>query len=257
MEEMENTGVNESVAAEQTDTTQAVDNIQQTQENTGVESKPDAGANEKVERAFAARLKEATEKAKQEARDEYIASQGYEWNGKPITTEAEYTQALKEKEIYDKYQAQGLPDEVVNELVESKKFREQFEADKQTKAEQERKTAEYNEFFEYFRNEHGRDFNSVTDIIPPEVWEMTQKGKTLTDAYTYHHAAQLKAKIAEYEAKLQAQQTNQNNAASSPGSVTGNGNAKDTILTPEMIENMSTSELSQRWGEVKKVMGMK
>jgi hypothetical protein len=63
----------------------------------------------------------AVERAKQESiqagRDAWIAEQGYEWNGKPITTEAEYKQALQEKEVYDRYQAQGLPEDVIQKLA--------------------------------------------------------------------------------------------------------------------------------------------
>ena len=41
----------------------------------------------------------AVERARQEARDSWIADQGYEWKGKPIKTEAEYQSALKEQEL--------------------------------------------------------------------------------------------------------------------------------------------------------------
>jgi hypothetical protein len=186
----------------------------------------------------------AIEKARQEARDSYIADQGYMWNDKPITTETEYKQALKEKEIYDKYQAQGLPDEVVQELVESKKFREQFESERKTKAEQDKKNAEYQEFFEYFKGENGRDFNSATDTISQDVWDLVNKGKTLTDAYAYNINKQLKAKIAEFEGKLKAQETNQANAGSSPGSVTGNGGTKGDFISKEVYE---TNKGNQQW----------
>jgi hypothetical protein len=180
----------------------------------------------------------------QAARDAYIAEQGYIWNDKPIKTESEYKQALKEKEIYEKYQQQGLPEEVINELVESKKDREERKAEKQSQAEKERKNAEYAEFFEYFKSENGREFNASTDTIPDEVWELTGKGKTLTDAYAIHHTKELKAKIAEYESKLQAQETNSLNASSSPGSVTGNGSAKGDYISFETFE---ANKGDQRW----------
>lgn len=199
----------------------------------------------------------AVERARQESRDSYIAEQGYVWNDKPITTEAEYKQALKEQELYQKYQEQGLPDEVINELLESKKFRQQFESERQTKSDQEKKNSEYTEFFEYFKQENGRDFNSVTDSIPQEVWDMTAKGKTLTDAYTYHTNKQLKTKVAEYEAKLKANETNLSNASSSTGSVTGNGNNTSVTLTPEIINSMTDKERMARWSEIKKVLNMK
>lgn len=181
-------------------------------------------------------IEKAKAEAAQQARDAYIASQGYVWNDKPITTEAEYNQAMKEKEIWEKYQSQGLPDEVVQELVESKKFREQFESEKKSKAEQEKKNAEYQEFFEYFKAENGRDFNSATDTIPQDVWDLVAKGKTLTDAYTYNLNKQLKAKIAELESKQKAIETNRENANSTPGSVTGNGTTTVDFISFETFE---------------------
>jgi hypothetical protein len=178
----------------------------------------------------------SVERAKQEARDAYIAEQGYVWNDKPITTEAEYKQALKEQEIYEKYQAQGLPEEVIAELVESKRFREETKAEKQTKAEQAKREAESLEFLKYFKEENGREFDTEKDTIPDEVIELANKGKTLADAYAYHANKQLKAKLAEMEAKINAQQTNSANAASSPGSVTGNGNNGADFISFEVFE---------------------
>lgn len=187
----------------------------------------------------------AVERARQEALDEYIAGQGYEWNGKKITTKAEYDQALKEKEIYDKYQAQGLPEEVIQKLAKVDQIESVLETEKRTRAEQEKKNAEYAEFFEYFKAENGRDFNSATDTIPQEVWDMAAKGKTLTDAYAYYANKQLKAKIAEYEAKLKAQETNQQNASSSPGSVTGNGSTQNNDFVS--FEAFEANKHDQRW----------
>lgn len=165
----------------------------------------------------------AVEKAKQEALDEYIAGFGYEWNGKPIKTKAEYDQALREKEIYDKYKEQGLPEEVIEKLAKVDQIEAKMNTEERTKAQQEKQQAEYKEFFNYFKAEHGRDFDAEKDVIPQEVWQMREKGKTLTDAYTYYDNFNLKKKLAEYETKLKAQETNQANAASSTGSVTGNG----------------------------------
>ena len=84
-----------------------------------------------------------TKKAAQAARDALIAENGYSWNGKPITTEAEYKQALREQELTEQYKAKDLPDDVIQELVESKKFREQYESEKQTTAQKDKQEAEF------------------------------------------------------------------------------------------------------------------
>lgn len=181
--------------------------------------------------------------AETKARDKTIADMGMEWNGQPITTYDQYVKAKAESEqnereqaIREEYEAKGLPDELIEELVESKRDREERKAEKATRAEEAKKQAEYADFFEYFKQENERDFNSATDTITQDVWDLVAKGKTLTDAYTYNVNKQLKAKIAEYESKLKAQETNQVNAGSSTGSVTGNGSAGPDHISFESFE---------------------
>ena len=72
----------------------------------------------------------AVERARQEARDSWIAEQGYEWKGKRITTEAEYKEALREKQLEDEIAQKyaHLPEDVRQELAENRKFRERYEA---------------------------------------------------------------------------------------------------------------------------------
>lgn len=210
---------------------------------------------------FAHRLKEETSKAAQSARDALIAEQGYEWNGKPITTEADYKQALKEVEMKKQLSSDNLPDEVVNELVESKKFRQQYEAEQESKRSEKAKQKDQIDFLDYFKTKNGRDFDSSKDNIPAEVWEENSKGTSLKKAYSDHYK---ETRIKELEAELETvkkgekvKQANEENASTATGSVTGNGNSTDNPLTPEMIETMSPSELAKRWQEVKKVMKMK
>lgn len=209
------------------------------------DNKPAQTAEENAK--FAAIRREAEAKA----RDKTIADMGMEWNGQPITTYEQYMNAKAESErlqmeqrIREEYEAKGLPDELIEELIESKKDREERKKEKEEKAEQERKNAEYAEFFEYFKAENGRDFNSATDVIDQEVWDMVDKGKSLTDAYAYNVNKQLKAKIAEFENKLKALETNQANAESSTGSLTGNGSTGGDHISFEMFE---ANKHDQRW----------
>ena len=210
--------------------------------------------------AFAHRLKEETARIKQAERDAYVAEMGYVWNGKPITTEAEHRKAIAESEEQEHRAAlaeKGIDPSVFDEYINNNPtVKESREIIAQQKAQQKRND-EYGEFLEYFKVENGRDFNSAIDQISPEVWEMTTKGKSLTDAFAFSTTKVLKAKIAEYEARFKAQETNAANAGSSPGSVTGNGAIKDTTLTPEMIDSMTDQQRMARWPEIKKVLGMK
>jgi predicted Zn-dependent protease len=188
-------------------------------------------------------IEKAKSEAHQAARDAYIAEQGYEWNGKPITTEADYKQALKEQEIYQKLQAQSLPEEVIQEIIEGRKFREELTQEKQTVAQRQKQEAEYKEFFDYFAAENGRSFDPAKDSIPEEVWLATNKGKTLLDAYQANEAKAYKAKIKELEAQINTNKVNEANASTSTGSVTGQGTGTDFISA----ETFSANKHDQGW----------
>lgn len=165
----------------------------------------------------------AVERARQEARDAVIAEQGYEWNGKAITSEAEYKQALQEQEWMQQYQNQNLPEEVVQELIEGRKFREQSQAERQEKAQQEQQTAEFRDFFNYFRELNGRDYVHDKDQIPQEVWEAQAQGVPLKYAYLEHHSKQLKT-------QLQTVKKNEENTLKAPvGSLSAHGSTETAV----------------------------
>ena len=197
--------------------------------------------------AFAHRLKEETARASQIARDAFISEQGYEWNGKPITTEREYREALREQEIRNTLSGQELPEEVVNELVESRKFREEAKAERQTKEQQEAQQKDYISFTEAYPDVKPEE-------IPVDVWESVNKGKSLVDAYQGHENKALKAKIAEFEAKLKAQETNTRNAESSPGSVTGNGNNVNQYFTADQVKAMTPAQVKHHYSSIEESM---
>lgn len=160
----------------------------------------------------------AVERAKQEARDAYIAEQGHEWNGKKITTEAEYKQAIMERDLMQKYQDQGLPDEVVQELVENRKFREQYQSSQQEAETKQKQKADFDAFLEAFP---GVDPTS----IKPETWEKVNSGVPLKYAYMEQERAELLTK-----AKVQEQnQANQQKAIVRGVSDHGAG---DTAIDP-------------------------
>ena len=206
----------------------------------------------------------AVERAKQEAKDEYIAEQyaGQLWKGKPITTQSELKQALKEQEAEESFREKysHLDEDVIQELLAGKQFREKFEQkenetlkEQQERQRQEKEQAEQyqdqQEFLKMFKDENTRAWEE-TDSLPPEVIESLKQGKNLADSYTKYLASS-------YKQKLTAQEVNTKNANSSTGSVTGNGNGKDSTLTQEMIDNMTPKELANRWSEVKTLFKMK
>ena len=136
----------------------------------------------------------SVERARQEARDAYIAEQGFEWQGKQITTEAEYKQALQEREWMEQYQNQDLPDEVVQELIEGRKFRESFQEQKKAQEAEQRQQAEAMEFFEYFNQVNGRAYQPGD--LPSEVTQMAEEMNIpIKFAYMQYHSQQLQNQI--------------------------------------------------------------
>lgn len=203
----------------------------------------------------------------QQARDSWIADQGYEWKGKPIKTEAEYKEALKEAELEQEISRKyaHLPDEVQMEMLENRKFREQYQAKEQEFAEQQRTAQEQSEF-ETRKNSMYAEFLSefpdhnteeAWGKIPADVWSDAEKwlqtggreGRRLADGLTRHNWKQ-------GQAQQQAETANQANAASSTGSVKAQAPPKGP-LTQEMVEKMSDKERMSRWPEIRKLYGMK
>ncbi|OUS72985.1 hypothetical protein B1748_23540 [Paenibacillus sp. MY03] len=217
-----------------------------------VETKPEktftqSELNEIVQKRLDRDRESVSKKAAQEARDAYIAEQNYEWQGKPIKTEAEYKQALTEKALIEKYQEQGLPDEFVNEMVENKRFRQEYENDRKKTESEQKQQAEFKAFLDAFPD-------IKPDEIPPGVWEEVNKGTRLVDAYARHENKLLKDKLAEIEQGKQIEQQNELNAASSTGSVTGQGEGKPAFFTREQVKGMSQSETNKNWDAIQASM---
>jgi hypothetical protein len=135
-------------------------------------------------------------------------------------TAEEYIQAVQaqqEQEHINELVQQGISQELAQEMLENRKFREQFEAEKRARADEVRRNSEYNDFFDYFRQSNGRDFVPNQDEIPPTVWEQANQGVPLKYAFAMHEATQLRQQIATLK-------QNESNAKKAPvGSVTGYG----------------------------------
>jgi hypothetical protein len=138
-------------------------------------------------------------------------------HGMDVPSYLEAVKQQREQERIDQLVEQGISEELAQEMLENRKFREQFEAEKQTKAEEAKQNAEYQEFFDYFKQANNRDFVAGQDEIPPSVWEATQKGVPLKYAYMEHQNNQ-------YKTQLQTLKQNQSNKQKAPvGSLTAHG----------------------------------
>lgn len=136
-------------------------------------------------------------------------------------TPQEYMQAVqqqREQERIEELVSQGISEEVAQELLETRKFRQQFESEKQAKAQEEQKNAEFTEFFDYFRQANGRDFIPSQDTIPESV--LANENIPLKYAYMEHQNQVL-------QQQLQTLKQNEANTQKAPvGSVTSHGSTE-------------------------------
>lgn len=113
-------------------------------------------------------------------------------------TAEQYLEAVreyKEQEKLNELVQQNIPEELAKEILETRKMREEIHRDKQSKADEEKKSAEFNEFFEFYKQANGKDFDPNKDEIPQEVWDMNQKGTPLKYAFMEHHTKQLQSQL--------------------------------------------------------------
>jgi hypothetical protein len=168
-------------------------------------------------------------------------------NEKPVQSaedNAKYAAIRREYEQKASIEAQNnVPEEYATEMVENKRFREQYEQEKQTISQKQQQEAEYKAFFNAFPEVKPEE-------IPVSVWEEHSQGKSLADAYTKHENSLLKQKLQEIEKGSKVKETNQNNANSSTGSVNGNGSTGNSYFTREQVQGMSTSEVNQNYKSI-------
>jgi hypothetical protein len=108
-----------------------------------VQQTPEENAKFKqIRMEYEAKIATESQRAAQKAKDDWIASQGYEWNGKPIKTEAEYNQAIIEKKYADKGIDPSLITEAINNNPVVKQAQEMMSKQQQSEA----RNAEYMEF---------------------------------------------------------------------------------------------------------------
>jgi len=132
-----------------------------------------------------------------------------------------------------------LPDEVIQELVENRKFRENYEKQQneiQTKTQRDR---DFQNFLEAYPD-------TKADSIPLSVWETVEKGESLVNAYMRYENQLLKQ-------KLNIEQKNQENVNSSIGAVRSSGTTSP-FYTREQVSKMSTAEVNQNWKQVQESM---
>jgi hypothetical protein len=89
------------------------------------------------------------------------------------------------------------------------------------------------------------------------VWAANASGTPLRQAYADYLLEQQFKQAEQLAAGAKTAEANHKNAEASPGSVTGHGQAANSVLTDEAIENMSPKEMEKNWAAIKKHYNMK
>ena len=141
-------------------------------------------------------------------------------NGMDVTQYLEAVKQAQQQSEIDRLVQANIPEEYAREMLENRKFREQFEQQKQEQANQAKADAEFNDFFAHFQSTEGRAFDANKDQIPQSVWDANSKGVPLKTAYMEHQFQQM-------QQQLKTLKQNEANAKKAPvGSVTNNGSVQ-------------------------------
>ena len=179
---------------------------------------------------------EAVRKAKDEAAAEIAKRFGVSSPDRPIQT-------------FEDFEKFGLEMEMKSKEVDPETYKAIRENDpevrraKEILAQQEKQAKDLKAFGEFraaFKEANGREFDITQDasVYADVKREADESGKDLTDVFARHHNKTLMARLAELEAKVQAQETNKANAATSPGSVKADGAAAGTdYISAEDVES--------------------
>lgn len=159
---------------------------------------------------------------------------------------AQYMDAVREQQKQaqlDELIQQNIPTELAAEILENRKFREKF-------AEKERQQEEIEHFFQSFPE-------VKADMVPDEVWAEFNQGGSLVNSYKDHLLKDQETQIADLQRQLAIEKQNNDNAASTPGSLKGRGSETEKLFTAEEIEEMSTEEIAKNWDKVQKSLNQK
>ena len=232
MDENLNVAANiEETAAPQVETGQSMEVEVASEPTTTIESESQQTDITQTQ-SFAKRLKEETTKAEQRALDNFVEQTYGASHG--IKTYAEYQEALAKQEQEQKLAElleQNIPEEYATEMLENRKFREQFEAEQKTKQQQQQQQADMKDFISAFPD-------VKADEIPAEVWKANANGIPLRYAYAEHALKQTR----EAEAKAKA---NAENAKGSMGNVSGDGVANDSDFVT--FDSYEKNKSNQSW----------
>jgi hypothetical protein len=152
-------------------------------------------------------------------------------------TPEQYLDAVKREEEQAEINQliqQNIPEELAQEIYESRKFRDDYQKMQTKSQEDSRRQQQYADFLEAFPD-------VKPDTIPEQVWQMFNQGTSLVDAYTRWDYNNLKTQV-------KANETNQKNQSASTGTVTGQGSPEHgEFFTIEQLKTMSEADMIRHY----------
>ncbi len=168
----------------------------------------------------------------------------------------QYIQAANkelERQKLNELVSKNIPQELAQEMLQNRKFREQYQTEHQQLEMQKKKETEYQEFLKAYP-----EFMDPAKAngIPMEVWQMANQGISLVDAYTRYENQQLKNQLTKFTQSQQTQQKNKVNAESSTGSIQGQEAVPNEYISKEEFEKNRNNQswLYNHYDALKKSM---
>jgi hypothetical protein len=144
-------------------------------------------------------------------------------------TPEQYIEAIaqqEEQEELNKLIQQNIPEELAKEIMDNKKFRNQYESEKQARAEQEKKQAEYAEFLQSFPD-------VKVENISADTWDKVNKGIPLRYAY-------MEQQFNEMQNQVKILKQNETNVKKAPvNGVTQHG-SKETAIEDDFLKGFDS-----------------
>jgi hypothetical protein len=175
----------------------------------------------------------------------YIEDLAKEYGMDPKTLKTELAKAAKATKMQE-LTAKGIPDDVAEEIIESRKFREEQKARETQVQATERQNREAAEFLREYPDVKATD-------IPQNVWNDVNNGIPLVHAYARHENSLLKAQMNKASAAAAVQSKSAENASAAPGAIGGSAPSPD-YYSPERVEMMSDRQIADNWTKIQASM---
>jgi hypothetical protein len=187
------------------------------------------------------RVKSQYEETK--AEKQFIEKLAKKYGMEPAQFKKELETAAEEAQLTE-FRQKGIPDDIAKEIVDNRAFRTEIKEKESKQAEEVRMKNEVAAFL--------AEYPEVkAESIPPSVWQDVDKGIPLTRAYAWYESKSSREEAAK---KQKIAETNQKNAESSTGGLTGNAAPQTDFISYERFETMTSQEVANNYAKIQKSM---